>query len=76
MWRMHAAEVKAGQLDWLDLQLGRPAVPYGRRSTFRDWAAERTDYPRDMAELALAHDVGSAVERATGAATCSRSAAR
>jgi hypothetical protein len=26
--------------------------------------AERTDYPRDMAEIALAHNVGSEVERA------------
>ena len=34
------------------------------RSTFRDWAAERTEYPREMAELALAHTVGNEVERA------------
>ena len=36
----------------------------GLRSTFRDWAAERTSYPGEMAELALAHRVGSEVERA------------
>lgn len=41
-----------------------PAVPHGLRSSFRDWAAERTTYPRDMAEIALAHTVGSEVERA------------
>ena len=34
------------------------------RSTFRDWAAETTGYPSDMAETALAHRVGSEVERA------------
>ena len=36
------------------------------RSTFRDWdwAAEKTDYPRELAEIALAHTVGSAVENA------------
>lgn len=62
--KMHAAEVKAGRAGWLDLRSGRPAVPHGFRSTFRDWAAERTEYPAEMAELALAHDVGSAVERA------------
>jgi integrase len=39
-------------------------VPHGIRSTFRDWAAERTDFPREMAEIALAHNVGSEVERA------------
>lgn len=31
------------------------AVPHGFRSTFRDWAGERTNYPREMAEIALAH---------------------
>lgn len=30
-------------------------VPHGFRSTFRDWAADRTQYPRDVAEAALAH---------------------
>lgn len=49
---------------YLDPRSGRPAVPHGLRSTFRDWAAERTNYERDMAEIALAHTVGSAVERA------------
>jgi integrase len=37
---------------------------HGLRSTFRDWAAERTNFPREMAEMALAHSVGSAVEQA------------
>ena len=49
---------------FIDAHSGRTAVPHGLRSTFRDWAAERTDYPRDMAEIALAHNVGSEVERA------------
>lgn len=40
----------------------RPAVPHGLRSTFRDWVAERTTYPGDMAEVALAHKIGNAVE--------------
>lgn len=48
---------------YLDARTGRPAVPHGLRSTFRDWAAE-TGYPREMAEIALAHNVGSEVERA------------
>lgn len=40
------------------------AVPHGFRSTFRDWAAERTNYPREVAEMALAHAIGNAVEAA------------
>lgn len=64
MRRMQEAEEKADRPGWLDPRSGRPAVPHGLRSTFRDWAAERTHYPREMAEIALAHDVGSEVERA------------
>lgn len=40
------------------------AVPHGFRSTFRDWASERTNYPRDVAEMALAHSIGDKVEAA------------
>ena len=37
---------------------------HGFRSTFRDWAAERTNCPRDVAEMALAHAIGDKVEAA------------
>ena len=37
---------------------------HGFRSTFRDWAAERPDVSREVAEMSLAHKVGSDVERA------------
>ena len=37
---------------------------HGFRSTFRDWAAEATAYPSEVAEMALAHAVGSKVEAA------------
>ena len=37
---------------------------HGFRSTFRDWCAEATDYPNEMAELALAHTLGDKVEAA------------
>ena len=33
------------------------AVPHGFRSSFRDWAAEETDHPREVIEAALAHVV-------------------
>lgn len=45
-------------------RMGLDAVPHGMRSTFRDWAAERTNYPREVAEMALAHAIGNAVEAA------------
>ncbi len=41
-----------------------PATAHGMRSTFRDWCAESTAYPREVAEMALAHSIGSAVEAA------------
>jgi integrase len=37
---------------------------HGFRSTFRTWAAECTDFPREVVEIALAHDARSSVERA------------
>ena len=63
MRRMQKAQVKAGEAGYLDPASKRPAVPHGLRSTFRQWTAEQ-GYPRDMAEIALAHFVGSEVERA------------
>ena len=41
-----------------------PAVPHGFRSSFRDWAAEETDHPREVIEAALAHVVQNKVEAA------------
>ena len=37
---------------------------HGFRSTFRDWVAERTNYPREVAEMALAHAIGDKTEAA------------
>lgn len=37
---------------------------HGFRSSFRDWAAEETSFPCEVAEAALAHVVGDATERA------------
>ncbi|PDT60534.1 integrase [Bradyrhizobium diazoefficiens] len=37
---------------------------HGFRSTFRDWAAERTDFPNEVVEMALAHTIGNKVEAA------------
>ncbi len=46
-------------------RMGRGDITaHGFRSTFRDWASERTNYPRDVAEMALAHTIGDKVEAA------------
>ena len=45
-------------------QLGIGAVPHGFRSSFRDWASERTDHPREVVEAALAHVVRNRTEAA------------
>jgi integrase len=41
-----------------------PATVHGFRSTFRDWIAEETHYPREVAEAALAHTLENKVEAA------------
>ncbi len=46
-------------------RLGRSDVTvHGFRSTFRDWAAERTNFPNHVVEMALAHTIGNKVEAA------------
>jgi integrase len=37
---------------------------HGFRSAFRDWCGDKTNFPRDVAEMALAHQVGDKTERA------------
>ena len=59
MKRMHESD----EYGYLDATNGRPAVPHGLRSTFRDWVAE-TGQSREAAELQLAHKFGSVVEHA------------
>ena len=49
--------------------LGVKADVHGFRSSFRDWAAERTTFPREVAEHALAHRVGNDVEQAYNRST-------
>ena len=45
-------------------RLGVEVTQHGFRSSFRDWVAETTNYPGDMAELALAHKIANEVEAA------------
>ncbi len=51
-------------LSQLIKELGIAAVPHGFRSSFRDWAAERTNTPREVVEAALAHTVQNPTEAA------------
>ncbi|HHH76170.1 MAG TPA: integrase, partial [Phycisphaerae bacterium] len=39
-------------------------VPHGFRSSFRDWSGEVSSFPRDVAEMALAHAIENKVEAA------------
>ena len=45
-------------------RMGQDVTVHGFRSTFRDWAGELSNFPSDLAELALSHTVGSKVEQA------------
>ena len=46
-------------------RMGRTDITaHGFRSTFRDWAAERTSYPGEVVEMALAHTIADKVEAA------------
>lgn len=64
MRKIHASDERDGAGGFLDARLGRPAVPHGLRSTFRTWVAEQTQFDGDMAEIALAHRVGTKVQQA------------
>ncbi|MEZ5457654.1 MAG: integrase arm-type DNA-binding domain-containing protein [Lysobacteraceae bacterium] len=61
---MDDADIAAGGAGFRDKRQGRVAVPHGFRSTFRDWAAERTNFPNHVAEAALAHVIGDKTEAA------------
>jgi integrase len=70
------ASIKTGDLIFAGQRRRRPlagatlaalvpgATVHGFRSAFRDWAGEETSFPREIAEQALAHATGGAVEQA------------
>lgn len=63
--RMHHASLKAKGAGYTAPKLGgRIVTVHGFRSNFRDWAADATQYPRDMAEMAIAHTVSDETEAA------------
>ena len=56
--------IDAAVISKLVSDLGIAAVPHGFRSSFRDWASERTNHPREVMEAALAHAVKDQTEAA------------
>ena len=62
---LHRNEVELGYAGFVDhRQDQRVVVPHGFRSTFRDWAAERSSYPREVIEHCLAHQLRDRAEAA------------
>ena len=51
-------------MDVLLREIAPPYTPHGMRSSFRDWAGDETEFPRDVIEECLAHVVGDETERA------------
>lgn len=62
--RMHEQKLKENGLGYIDPILNRVITTYGFRSTFRDWSADMTDYPREVCEHVLAHKLPDEVEAA------------
>jgi integrase len=61
----HVQPLSTSALPRLLMRMGRTDLTsHGFRSTFRDWAAECTNFPREVAEQALAHSIGNATETA------------
>ena len=62
--RMHEQKFKENQLGYIDPKQNRIITTHGFRSTFRDWSADKTDYPREVCEHVLAHKLPDEVEAA------------
>ena len=60
----HGRAISDNTISKLLRDLGIEAVPHGFRSSFRDWAAECSDPPREVCELGLAHGNSDQVEAA------------
>lgn len=61
--RMDLKSIEGGGEGWRD-DKGRRVVPHGFRSTFRDWAGECSNFPREVIENALAHQLKDKAEAA------------
>jgi len=63
-WGMKGTELSDMTLTAVMRRMGLDYTVHGFRSSFRDWAAERTAFPREVAEAALAHTNADKVEAA------------
>ena len=63
-WRGQGPLSNNALLSVIKKRLGFSVTAHGFRSTFRDWAAEQTTFPREVAEAALAHRISDATEAA------------
>jgi integrase len=61
--RMDQKDLEDGGKGWRDNN-DRIITAHGFRSTFRDWAAEQTNYAREVCEMSLAHVVANGAEAA------------
>lgn len=61
---MHGKALSDMTMSKLVKELGFDADVHGFRTSFRTWSQEQTNFPREVAEAALAHAVGDAVEAA------------
>ncbi|WP_284085061.1 tyrosine-type recombinase/integrase [Acinetobacter haemolyticus] len=62
--RMHKQKQQENGLGYIDPKQNRVITTHGFRSTFRDWSADKTDYPREVCEHVLAHKLPDEVEAA------------
>ena len=62
--RIHEQKLKENGLGYIDPKQNRTITTHGFPCTFRDWAADKTDYPRDVCEHVVAHKLPDEVEAA------------
>ena len=56
--RMHEQKFKENGLGYIDPKQNRVITTHGFRSTFRDWSADQTNYPREVCEHVLVNRTG------------------
>ncbi len=61
--RMNGMDKPTPVVKWTD-DKGRPVVPHGFRSSFRDWAGEVSNHQREVIEHAMAHQIPDKAEAA------------
>ena len=61
---MHDKKIEENGVGYIDPKQNRVITTHGFRSTFRDWSADMTDYPREVCEHVLAHKLPDEVEAA------------